>query len=69
LRETRSWFVPVSGRLRQWKVTDLTVFTLDALYGSAKGAVKPGESASWAAIVGYARLGLGDAFAFCLRAE
>jgi hypothetical protein len=53
----------------QWKLTDLTVFTVDALYGSEKGAVKPRESASWAAIVGYARLGLSDAFAFCLRAE
>ena len=53
----------------QWKLTDLTVFTVDALYGSEKGAVKPGETASWSAVVGYARLGLNDSFAFCLRAE
>jgi hypothetical protein len=53
----------------QWKLTDLTVFTLDAVYGSEKGAVTPGETASWSAIAGYARLGINDVFAFCLRAE
>src|ERR1035437_6259341 len=53
----------------QWKLTDLTVFALDAVTGSEKGAVIPGETASWSAIAGYARLGLSDAFAFCLRAE
>src|ERR1035437_4295573 len=53
----------------QWKLTDLTVFTLDAVYGSEKGAVTPGETASWSGIAGYARLGISDAFAFCLRAE
>jgi hypothetical protein len=53
----------------QWKLTDLTVFTVDALYGSEKGAVTPGVTASWSAIAGYARLGLNDSFAFCLRAE
>jgi hypothetical protein len=53
----------------QWKLTDLTVFTLDAVYGSEKGAVTPGANASWSGIAGYARLGLSDAFAFCLRAE
>lgn len=53
----------------QWKLSDLTVFTVDALYGSEKGAVAPGETASWWAIAGYARLGLSDSFAFCLRAE
>jgi Putative beta-barrel porin-2, OmpL-like. bbp2 len=53
----------------QWRLTPLTVFTVDALYGSEKGAVTPGETATWWAIAGYARLGLSDAFAFCLRAE
>jgi Putative beta-barrel porin-2, OmpL-like. bbp2 len=53
----------------QWKPTDLTVFTLDAVYGSEKGAVTPGKTASWSGIVGYARLGISDTFAFCLRAE
>lgn len=53
----------------QWRLTDLTVLTVDAVYGSEKGAVTPGETASWSAIAGYARLGLGDSFAFCLRAE
>ncbi|MCM3876068.1 MAG: porin [Thermoanaerobaculia bacterium] len=53
----------------QWKLSDTTVFALDAVYGSEKGAVTPGETASWSAIAGYARLGLSDAFAFCLRAE
>ena len=53
----------------QWKLTDLTAFTLDAVYGSEKGAVTPGATASWSAIAGYARLGLSDVLAFCLRAE
>jgi hypothetical protein len=53
----------------QWKLTDLTVFTVDAVYGSERGAVTPGETASWSGIAGYARLGITDAFAFCLRAE
>ncbi len=53
----------------QWKLTDLTVFTLDAVYGSEKGAVTPGETASWSGIAGYARFGLSDTFALCLRAE
>lgn len=53
----------------QWKVSDLTAFTVEGVYGSEKGAVAPGETASWSAIAGYARLGLGDTFALCLRAE
>lgn len=53
----------------QWKLTDLTVFTLEAVFGSEKGAAAPGETASWSGIAGYARLGLSDTFAFCLRAE
>jgi hypothetical protein len=53
----------------QWKLTDLTVFTVEAIHGSEKGAVTPGETASWSGVAGYARLGLSDTFAFCLRAE
>ena len=53
----------------QWKLSDVTVFGLDAVYGSEKGAVTPGETASWSGIAGYARLGTSDAFALCLRAE
>jgi len=53
----------------QWKLTDLTAFTLDAVYANEKGAVTPGETASWSGIAAYARLGLSDTFAFCLRAE
>lgn len=53
----------------QWKPTGLTVFALDAVYGSEKGAVSPGETASWSGIAGYARFGISDAFALCLRAE
>lgn len=53
----------------QWRLTDLTVFTVDAVHGSEKGAVTPGESATWSAVAGYARLGLSDALALCLRAE
>jgi Putative beta-barrel porin-2, OmpL-like. bbp2 len=53
----------------QWKLTDLTVFALDAVYGSEKGAVTPGQTASWSGIAGYARLGITDTFALCLRAE
>lgn len=53
----------------QWRLTDQTVFTLDAVHGNEKGAIAPGETASWSAIAGYARLGISDAFALCLRAE
>lgn len=53
----------------QWKLTDLTVFTLDAVYGSEKGAVTPGKTASWSGIAGYGRFGITDTFALCLRAE
>ncbi|MEO8585704.1 MAG: outer membrane beta-barrel protein, partial [Acidobacteriota bacterium] len=53
----------------QWKLTDLTVFTVDAVAGSEKGAVTSGETASWSGIAAYARLGVTDAFAICLRAE
>jgi hypothetical protein len=53
----------------QWKLTDSTVFGLDGLYGTEKGAVTPGETASWSGLAGYARLGVTDAFALCLRAE
>lgn len=53
----------------QWKLTDLTVLALEAVYGSEKGAVTPGETASWSGIAGYARLGMSDVFAVCLRAE
>jgi hypothetical protein len=53
----------------QWKMTDLTVFGLNLLYGTERGAVLPGQVATWASVVGYARLGVSDTFAFCLRAE
>jgi len=53
----------------QWKKSDLTVFGLDLLYGTERGAVVPGQLATWTGIVGYARLGLSGLFALCLRAE
>ena len=53
----------------QWKSSDLTVFGLDLLYGSERGAVVPGQLATWTAIVGYARLGVSGLFALCLRGE
>lgn len=53
----------------QWRLNDLTVFGLDALTGTEKGAVTPGETAAWSGIAGYARLGVTDRVAFCLRAE
>lgn len=53
----------------QWKLTDATVFGLDGLYGTEKGAVTPGETASWSGLALYARLGVTDAFALCLRGE
>ncbi len=53
----------------QWKLADLTVFALDAVYASERGAVTPGETASWSGIAGYARFGVSDTFALCLRAE
>ena len=51
------------------KLSDLTTVGLDAVYGSEKGAVVAGESASWYGVTGYARLGLTDKFALCLRGE
>lgn len=53
----------------QWKPTDATVFTVDATWGSEKGAVVAGETATWWAAVGYARLGVSDTFAVILRGE
>jgi Putative beta-barrel porin-2, OmpL-like. bbp2 len=53
----------------QVKLSDLTVLGLDALYGSEKGAVVAGQTASWSGIAGYARLGVTDKLAFCLRGE
>jgi hypothetical protein len=53
----------------QWKLSDATVLALDAVHGFEKGAVTPGETASWSGIAGYARLGISETFALCLRAE
>jgi hypothetical protein len=53
----------------QFKLSDLTVLGLDGVYGSEKGAVVAGETATWSGITGYARLGITDKFAFCLRGE
>ncbi|HQR46331.1 MAG TPA: outer membrane beta-barrel protein [Thermoanaerobaculia bacterium] len=53
----------------QWKLSDLTVFGLDLLYAYERGAVVPGQTATWASVVGYARLGVSGLFAVCLRAE
>jgi Putative beta-barrel porin-2, OmpL-like. bbp2 len=53
----------------QWKLTDTTVFTLDAVWGTEKGAVAPGQRATWWGIVGYARLGVTSDFAVILRGE
>jgi len=53
----------------QYKLSDLTVLGLDGVYGSEKGAVVPGKTASWSGIAAYARLGVTDKVAFCLRGE
>ncbi|HSB36005.1 MAG TPA: outer membrane beta-barrel protein, partial [Thermoanaerobaculia bacterium] len=53
----------------QWKASDRTVFTLELSYGGEPDAVTAGETATWGAIVGYARLGLSDSFALNLRGE
>ncbi len=53
----------------QWKLSDRTVFGLDLVYGTERGAVVPGELATWTGIVGYARLGVSGLFALCLRGE
>lgn len=53
----------------QWKLSNLTVLGLDALFGAEKGAVVPGERATWSGLVGYARLGVSERFAICLRGE
>jgi hypothetical protein len=53
----------------QLKLSDLTVLGLDGVYGSENGAVVAGQKATWSGLAGYARLGLTDKFAFCLRGE
>jgi hypothetical protein len=53
----------------QWKLSDLTVFGLDLLYGRERGAVVQGQLATWTGIVAYARLGVSGLFAVCLRGE
>lgn len=53
----------------QWKATDRTVFTLELTYGSEPNAVTPGKTATWSGLVGYARFGVTDHFAFILRGE
>lgn len=53
----------------QYKLSDLTVLGLDGVYGSEKGAMVPGQTAKWSGIAGYARLGVTDKLAFCLRGE
>jgi hypothetical protein len=55
--------------IAQWKVTDLVVLGLDGMTGSEKGAVLPGKTATWSGLTAYARLGLTDKFALCLRGE
>ena len=55
--------------IAQWKLSDLTVFALDGVYGTEKGPVVPGQTATWGGVTAYARLGLSDTFALCLRAE
>jgi hypothetical protein len=53
----------------QIKLSDLTVLGLDGVYGSETGAVVAGKTATWSGITGYARLGITDKFALCLRGE
>lgn len=53
----------------QWKQSDLTSFGLDLVYGTERGAVVSGQRATWAGVVGYARLGLSRTTALCLRGE
>jgi hypothetical protein len=59
----------VVGANAQWKLTDLTVLSVDVAYGSEPNAVTQGETAMWNGIVGYARFGLTDTFALILRGE
>jgi len=53
----------------QWKASDRTVFTLELTYGGEPDLLATGETATWGGIVGYARFGLSDSFALCLRGE
>jgi Putative beta-barrel porin-2, OmpL-like. bbp2 len=55
--------------IAQWKLSDLMAFALDGVYGTERGAVVPGQTATWGGVTAYARLGLSDTFAICLRAE
>jgi hypothetical protein len=52
-----------------WKLTDSTALGFEGLYGSEKGAVTAGETATWSGLAGYARLGVTEGFALCLRGE
>jgi hypothetical protein len=53
----------------QWKLSDLTVFGVDGVYGTERGAAAPGQTATWGGVTAYARLGLSGSLALCLRAE
>jgi hypothetical protein len=53
----------------QLRLSDLTVLGIDAVYGSERGAVVPGETATWYGVTGYARLGITGKLALCLRGE
>jgi hypothetical protein len=59
----------VVGANALWKLTDLTVLSVDVAYGSEPNAVTQGETAMWNGIAGYARFGLTDTFALILRGE
>jgi len=53
----------------QWRLSGLTVLGLDGVYGWERGAVAAGETATWGGVAGYARLGVTERFAVCLRGE
>ena len=53
----------------QWRISPLTVLGLDGVYGWERGAVVEGDTATWGGVAAYARLGVTDRFAVCLRGE
>ena len=52
-----------------WKMTDRVVLGANADYGEERGAVQPGQTATWSGVAGYVRTALGGPFSVALRGE
>ena len=52
-----------------WKMADRVVLGVNADYGEEKGAVLPGETATWSGVAGYLRTAVVGPLSVALRAE